>query len=257
MQRLYRLAPEGFLAATDPEGTVRILFSDPHEVAPGSWRYGRPVDLDRAVLMAPVTPGKIVGIGRNYSDHARELDNPIPSEPVIFLKSPSSLIGPRVPIVLPPESERVELEGEIAVVLRHGLRRADRHRAAEAVLGVTAACDVTARDLQRRDPTFARAKSFDSFCPVGPAVLVRPDLDDLTVTSRLNGAQVQHGHCRDMLFDILELLTYVSAMMTLEAGDLVLTGTPAGVSPLTPGDEVEVEVGGVGVLTNPVEGWVG
>lgn len=252
---LYRLAPEGFYAATDPEGKVRMLFSDPFEERPASWRFGRPVDLERAVLMAPVVPGKIVGIGRNYADHARELSNPIPDEPVIFLKSPGSVTGPLAPIVLPPESERVEFEGEIAVVLRTALRRADRDEATAAVLGVTAACDVTARDLQRRDPTFARAKSFDTFCPLGPAVLLTPKLESLEVSTRLNGSERQRGHTRDLLFDIPELLRHTSAMMSLEPGDVVLTGTPAGVGPLTAGDRLEVEIPGVGILENPVEAW--
>ena len=255
MQRLTRLAPDGFYAATDPEGVDRILYSDPFEEPIGRWRYGRRIDLDTAVLLPPVVPGKIVGIGRNYADHAKELSNPVPSEPVIFLKSPSSVIGPGSPIVLPPESERVELEGEIAVVVRKTLRRADRREASSAILGVTAACDVTARDLQRRDPTFARAKSFDTFCPLGPAIAVEPDLETLSVCTRLSGEERQRGHCSDMLFDVLELLTYVSAMMTLEPGDVVLTGTPAGVSALSEGDVVEVEVPGAGVLRNPVEAW--
>jgi len=179
----------------------------------------------------------------------------VPSEPVIFLKAPSSIIGPAAPIVLPPESERVEFEGEIAVIVGRRLSRADAATARASVLGVTCACDVTARDLQRRDPTFARAKSFDTFCPVGPAVYVGADLDDLAVTTRLNGEVRQEGHVGEMIFPIPELLAYVSRMMTLEPGDLVLTGTPAGVGPLADGDRIEVEVSGVGVLSNPVESW--
>jgi 2-keto-4-pentenoate hydratase/2-oxohepta-3-ene-1,7-dioic acid hydratase in catechol pathway len=208
-------------------------------------------------LLAPVIPGKIIGIGRNYVEHARELNNPIPTEPVLFLKSPSSIVGPRSPIVLPPESEQVEYEGEVAVVLRQTLRRASREQASAAILGLTAACDVTARDLQKRDPTFARAKSFDTFCPLGPAVDVEPDLDAFEVTTRINGELRQLGRAEQMSFGILDLLVYVSRMMTLEAGDVVLTGTPAGVGRLHAGDRVEVEVSGVGVLENPVEAWQG
>lgn len=255
---LYRLGPEGFLAATDPNGALRVLHSDPYDEPYATWRFGRPVDLDRVSLLPPVYPGKIVGIGRNYADHARELQNPIPKEPVIFLKSPSSLIGPNTPIVLPPESERVEFEGEIGVVLKRDLRRASRAEAEVAILGVLAACDVTARDLQRRDPTFARAKSFDTFCPIAPALLLQADVNDLTVVTRVNGEIRQQGHCRDMLFDIPELLRYVSAMMTLEAGDLILTGTPAGVGTLADGDLVHVEVQGAGSTSqtqNAVEAW--
>ncbi len=252
---LYRLGPEGFFAATDLGGQARFLHSDPFESPPLEWQLGRRVDLETSSLLAPVVPGKIVGIGRNYVEHARELGNEPPSEPVLFLKSPSSVIGPRSSIVLPPESSRVEYEGEIAVVLRSTLRRASPAEARRAILGVTAACDVTARDLQRRDPTFARAKSFDTFCPLGPAVLLEPELDELEVVTRINGEIRQQGRSSQMSFAILELLAYTSAMMTLEAGDVVLTGTPAGVGELHGGDRVEVEVRGVGVLRNPVEPW--
>lgn len=250
---LYRLGPEGFHAVTSDDGTTRILYSDPFETAPGGWRFGGPAGLGS--LLPPVRPGKVLGIGRNYAEHARELGNEVPEEPLLFLKSPSAVVGPRAPVVLPPESERVEFEGEIAVVLRSTLRRAGRDEARAAVLGVTCACDVTARDLQRRDKTFARAKSFDSFCPLGPAIRVGADLDDLAVVTRINGAVRQRGHVREMVHDILDLLVYASRMMTLEAGDVVLTGTPAGVGELRPGDRLEVEVGGVGVLENPVEAW--
>lgn len=252
---LYRLGPEGFYAATDEEGVLRVLYSDPFTVLPGGWEYGRVIEAGTLGAMAPVHPGKIVGIGRNYRAHAEELGNPVPDEPVMFLKAPSSLVGPQTPIVLPPESERVEFEGEIAVVLRQRLTRATRDDARRAVLGVTCTCDVTARDLQRKDPCFSRAKSFDTFCPVGPGILVEPDLEDLEVVTRVNGEERQRGHVSIMLFPILDLLAYASRMMTLEPGDLVLTGTPEGVGPLVDGDRLEVEVSGVGVLSNPVEAW--
>lgn len=243
------------MAATDAAGKVRALFSDPWLDEPGSWELGRPVDLSTTALLSPVIPGKIIGVGRNYQDHARELGNEPPSEPLLFLKAPSSLIGPRSPIVLPSISERVDFEGEIAVVLRQRLRQATAEEAKAAVLGVTPACDVTARDLQRRDATFARAKSFDTFCPIGPAILVQPDLDDLEVVTRVNGEERQRGHVRDMIFPIVDLLVYISAMMTLEPGDVVLTGTPAGVAPLQDGDRIEVEIEGAGILHNSVESW--
>ena len=252
---LYRLGPEGFYAATDEENTLRVLYSDPFAVLPGGWEMGRVVESGTLGLMLPVLPGKIIGIGRNYRAHAEELGNPVPEEPVIFLKAPSSLIGPGATIVLPPESERVEFEGEIAVVLRRQLQRASPEEARRAILGVTCACDVTARDLQRRDPTFARAKSFDTFCPVGPAILVEPELESLEVITRVNGKERQRGRADRMLFDIPQLLSYTSHMMTLEPGDLVLTGTPEGVAPLHDGDLLEVEVSGVGVLASPVEAW--
>jgi 2-keto-4-pentenoate hydratase/2-oxohepta-3-ene-1,7-dioic acid hydratase in catechol pathway len=252
---LYRLGPEGFFAATDEESRLRVLYSDPFELHPGGWELGRVVETGARGVMVPVQPGKIVGIGRNYPAHAEELDNPVPDEPLLFLKSPSAVIGPKVPVVLPPESERVEFEGEIALVLRHRLRRAGPEEARRAILGVTCACDVTARDLQRRDATFARSKSFDTFCPLGPAIGVEPDLDDLELITRVNGSERQRGHSREMRFDFVELLVYASCQMTLEPGDVVLTGTPAGVGPLAAGDRLEVEVSGVGVLENPVEAW--
>ncbi len=258
---LYRIGPDGLYAVGDDldagDGAsrrpLRVLHSDPFETLPGGWQLGRTLDEEPSGLLAPVLPGKIVGIGRNYAEHAREMDNPVPSEPLLFLKAPSALIGPQAPVVLPLESQRVEYEGEIAVVLRRRLRRASADEAAQAVLGVTCACDVTARDLQRKDATFARAKSFDTFCPLGPAIWVGAPLDDLSVVTRLNGAEVQRGHTREMVFGIVDLLVYISRMMTLEPRDVVLTGTPGGVGPLTSGDRVEVEVSGAGVLSNPVE----
>jgi len=252
---LYRLGPEGFYAATDDAGDMRVVYSDPFQVDPGEWEMGRVVETGVQGILAPVHPGKIIGIGRNYRAHAEELGNPVPDEPVMFLKAPSSVIGPQAAVVLPPESERVEFEGEIGVVLRRQLCRATPEQARGAILGVTCACDVTARDLQRKDPCFSRAKSFDTFCPVGPAILVEPDLEDLEVVTRVNGEERQRGHTRIMLFQILELLVYASRMMTLEPGDLMLAGTPEGVGPLADGDRLEVDVTGVGVLENTVEVW--
>lgn len=252
---LYRLGPEGFYAATDPEGTLRYLHSDPFETRPGGWDFGRTVPEGTRTPMLPVRPSKIVGVGRNYQAHAAELGNPMPAEPLLFLKAPSSLIGPKAPIVLPPESSRVEFEGEVAIVLRERACRLSPEEAVSAILGVTAACDVTARDLQRSDATFARGKSIDSFCPLGPAIAVDADLEDLEVITRLNGEERQRGHVRSMKWGLAELVSYVSTFMTLEAGDVVLTGTPEGVGPLAAGDRVEVEVTGVGVLENRVESW--
>jgi len=251
---LFRFGSEGFFAAGESADEACILYSDPLESAPSAWRLGRRVDLSREPLRAPWVPGKIVCVGRNYREHAAELGNPMPPEPVLFLKAPSSVIGPLAPILLPPESERVEHEGEIAVVIGARLTRgADAGEAERAVLGVTAANDVTARDLQRRDPTFARAKSFDTFCPLGPAILIAPDLGRLRVETRVNGEIRQRGETSEMAWGIVELLLYASRMMTLEPGDVLLTGTPAGVGPLADGDRVEVEVSGAGTLANPVE----
>jgi 2-keto-4-pentenoate hydratase/2-oxohepta-3-ene-1,7-dioic acid hydratase in catechol pathway len=252
---LYRLAPDGAFAATDEEGVLRVLYSDPLQTRPGGWEFGRPIEDPTPRFLAPIVPGKIVGVGRNYAAHVKELDNAAPAEPVLFLKSPSSLIGPDCPIVLPPESERVEYEGEIALVLRATLRRAGAEQARHAILGVTCANDVTARDLQKKDPTFARAKSFDTFCPLGPTIRVDPDLDSLAVETRVDGERRQRAPVAEMTWGIVDLLVYASRMMTLEPGDVVLTGTPSGVAPMRAGQVVEVEVPGVGTLRNPVEEW--
>ena len=252
---LYRVGPEGYYAVATDEGELRVLFSDPYEIPPTEWRLGRKLEVEPKGLLVPVAPSKILGIGRNYVQHAKELGNPVPDEPLLFLKAPSSLIGPGATVVLPPESERVEFEGEIAVVLRQRLSRASADEARAAILGATCACDVTARDLQRRDATFARGKSFDTFCPIGPALLLEPELEALSVETRVNGKVRQQGSSSEMIWGVTELLVYASQMMTLEAGDVVLTGTPEGVGPLAPGDELEVEVSGVGVLENRVEAW--
>ncbi len=253
--KLVRFGPEGLFAAAEEGEPYRVLYSDPFDTRPGGWEFGRELAPENLKLLAPIQPGKILGVGRNYKEHVQELQNPMPSEPVLFLKAPSSVIGPNAPIVLPPESSRVEFEGEIAVVLRGRLRRATAQQARDAVLGVLATCDVTARDLQKKDPCFSRAKSFDSFCPLGPAVLLDADLENLEVVTRVNGVERQRGHVRDMSWGIVEQLVYASRMMTLEPGDVILTGTPSGVGPLADGDRVEVEVAGVGVLSNPVEAY--
>ena len=248
---LYRVAPGNYAVSERPSGDLRLLLSDPLRTPTDAWELGGASA--SSDLLAPIVPGKIVGIGRNYKEHVKELSSPMPVEPVIFLKAPSSLIGPGDAVVLPPESERVEHEGEIAVVVGARLKRASPEEARRAVLGITAACDVTARDLQRKDPTFARAKSFDTFCPLGPAVWIGADLEDLTVVTRINGAERQRGHTREMTWGIVDLLVYTSRMMTLEPGDVILTGTPAGVGPLVAGDRLEVEIPGLGILANPVE----
>jgi len=248
---LHRLAPGTYAVSDRPGGALRLLLSDPLKTPVAAWELGgAPAS---SAPLAPIVPGKIVGIGRNYKEHVKELNSPMPAEPVIFLKAMSSLIGPGEAVVVPPESERVEHEGEIAVVVGARLTRASADQARRAVFGITAACDVTARDLQRKDPTFARAKSFDTFCPLGPAVWIGADLEDLTVVTRVNGAERQRGHTREMTWGIVDLLVYTSRMMTLEPGDVILTGTPAGVGPLVAGDRLEVEIPGLGVLANPVE----
>ena len=254
---LYRLGPEGFHAAGPNPFALRFLYSDPWTTPPAQWELGRAVALEEARPIAPLAPGKVVGIGRNYRDHAAELGNPMPEEPLVFLKSPSSVIGPREPVVLPPESAEVHFEGEVALVLGATVRRADPREAAAAIFGFTAACDVTARDLQQRDRTFTRAKSFDTFCPLGPAILLGMPGNEVSVLTRVNGAERQRGTVADMAWGPAELVAYVSRFLTLEPGDVLLTGTPAGVGTLSTGDRIEVEVSGVPVLENSVEVWAG
>lgn len=204
--------------------------------------------------MTVVSPTKIVCVGRNYAAHARELGNEVPAVPMLFLKPPSALIGPGEAIVLPPESDQVEYEAEIGVVIGERIRRAGPEEAERAIRGFTCVNDVTARDLQRRDGQWGRAKGFDTFCPVGPVVAEGLRWQDLEVVGRVNGDVRQRGRADEMHFAIPELVAFISAAMTLEPGDLVLTGTPAGVGPLAPGDTVEVEIPGVGVLRNLVRG---
>jgi 2-keto-4-pentenoate hydratase/2-oxohepta-3-ene-1,7-dioic acid hydratase in catechol pathway len=193
-----------------------------------------------------------VCVGRNYVDHAKELGNDVPAEPLIFLKPPSSLIANGESIVLPGQSERVEHEGEIGVVIGRRLERVSKEEARQGISKIVAANDVTARDLQRKDSQWTRAKGFDTFCPLGEPGDAPDDLSSLTVVTRVNGVERQRGKGSDMVFSIPDLLAYVSHIMTLEPGDVVLTGTPAGVGKLSPGDEVEVEVLGVSKVRNPV-----
>lgn len=208
--------------------------------------------LHPSIMSLPARPGKILCVGRNYRAHASELGNEVPVRPLLFLKPSSAMIGDGEEIVLPPESERVEYEGEIGVVLGARLRHADEDEAARAVSAIVAVNDVTARDLQKGDGQWTRAKGFDSFCPVGAASASVPPLNDLTVVTRVNGVERQRGNSADMVFPIPALLAYASRIMTLEPGDLVITGTPAGVGPLHPGDVVEVEVKGLSIVRNQV-----
>jgi len=197
-------------------------------------------------------PGKIVCVGRNYRDHAKEMGNDVPAEPLIFLKPPSSVVGNGDAVVLPPQSAQVEHEGEIGIVIGRTLRRVKSDEAREGIGSIVAANDVTARDLQRSDSQWTRAKGFDTFCPIGEPANPPADLDSLTVVTRVNGVERQRGKGSDMVFSIPDVLAYISHVMTLEPGDLVLTGSPAGVGKLCPGDEVEVEILGYSRVRNPV-----
>ena len=211
-----------------------------------------PISLNDADLLPPVTPSKIVCVGRNYRDHAKELGNEVPTEPLLFFKPPSSLLAHKGIVLMPPQAERVDFEGELALVIG---KRASKLQAdadwRSYVRGYTIANDVTARDLQKKDGQWTRAKGFDTFCAVGPVVSSEVDLEKgLTVETRVNGELKQRGSTLDFIFSIPELLAYITAAITLEPGDLLLTGTPAGVGPLKDGDRVDVAIDGLGVLSN-------
>jgi 2-keto-4-pentenoate hydratase/2-oxohepta-3-ene-1,7-dioic acid hydratase in catechol pathway len=204
-------------------------------------------------LLEPIAPSKIVCVGRNYREHAAELGNKMPDEPLLFLKAPSAVIASGDDIVLPGASQQVEHEGELGVVIGRIARNIPAGEdPLSYVLGYTCVNDVTARDLQRKDVQFTRGKSFDTFCPVGPWIETDIDPGNVEVQTRLNGEVKQKGNTADMAFSVAFLIRYISEIMTLYPGDLIATGTPAGVSPLKPGDIVEVEVAGIGVLQNRV-----
>ncbi|MCI4064693.1 fumarylacetoacetate hydrolase family protein [Micromonospora sp. R77] len=209
-------------------------------------------------LLSPILPSKVVCVGRNYAEHAAEHGSEVPKEPLLFLKPSTSVIGPRDAIRLPIFSKQVEHEAELAVVIgAPGARRADRAAAERAIFGYTCANDVTARDLQRSDGQWTRAKGFDSFCPIGPWITTGLDVSDLEIRCEVgrNPEEMevrQLGRTKDMVFDVAGLVSYISHVMTLLPGDVVLTGTPAGVSPLTEGDTVTVRIEGIGELSNPV-----
>jgi 2-keto-4-pentenoate hydratase/2-oxohepta-3-ene-1,7-dioic acid hydratase in catechol pathway len=203
-------------------------------------------------LLAPIMPSKILCVGRNYAAHAKEHGAEVPEMPMLFLKPPSAVIGPGETILLPPQSRLVEHEAELAVVIGKRGRWIPAEQALEHVLGYTIANDVTARDLQRRDGQWSRAKGFDTFCPLGPWIETDFDPADALITCHVNQDMRQMGSTRDMVFQIRQLITFASSVMTLEPGDVLLTGTPAGVSPLMAGDIVEVTIEGLGALRNPV-----
>ncbi|HXF62701.1 MAG TPA: fumarylacetoacetate hydrolase family protein [Caldilineaceae bacterium] len=208
--------------------------------------------LDQLRLVAPATPSKLVCVGRNYAEHAAELGNEVPPEPLIFLKPPSSLTGPDAPVVYPAISERVDHEGELALMIGRRARNLSEAEAASAIYGYTVANDVTARDLQRKDGQWTRGKGFDTFAPVGPWIDTEFDPANRAVRCLVNGEVRQDGNTALLIYSIARVLAFVTRFMTLEPGDLLLTGTPAGVGPVQPGDVMTVEVEGLGRLTNPV-----
>lgn len=231
------------------EGKVGVLDGSPF----GEFRRAEAVlPLDSVRLLAPVRPGKILGVGRNFAAHAAEHQAEVPELPLLFLKAPSSVIGPGEAIRLPPQSKQVEHEAELAVVIGHNGRWIPPEEAGHYILGYTIANDVTARDLQRLDGQWARAKSFDTFCPLGPWIETAFDPADAVITCRVNGQLRQMASTRDLVFPVRHLVAFASSVMSLEPGDVILTGTPAGVGPLIDGDEVTIEIEGIGQLINPV-----
>jgi 2-keto-4-pentenoate hydratase/2-oxohepta-3-ene-1,7-dioic acid hydratase in catechol pathway len=210
-------------------------------------------ELPRVAHALVAKPGKIVCIGRNYREHAKELGNEVPKEPLFFLKPSTSIIGDGESIMLPTQSGRVEFEGEIGLVIGSRLTKASEDECRRAITGVVAVNDVTARDLQKKDSQWTRAKGFDTFCPIGTVAREFGDLESLTVVTRVNGEERQRAAASEMVFSIPMLLSYVSHVMTLEPGDIVATGTPSGVAPLNDGDVVEVEIEGLSKVSNPVE----
>ena len=215
---------------------------------------GETIPADDVRLLAPVLPSKVVAVGRNYADHAKEMGEDVPDEPLVFLKPSTAVIGPEDPILRPPVGERLDYEGELAVVVGRLARRLTPADAVLAILGYTCGNDVTLRDLQATDGQWTRAKGFDTSCPIGPWIETDLDPADLHIETRLNGEVRQDARTSDLTFGPAGLVAFVSTFMTLLPGDVVLTGTPAGIGPMVPGDRVEVEIEGIGTLANTVSG---
>jgi len=249
MDRLYRLDIGGHEQyALEREGSWRALEGDLF----GDYRPGAPLDPGGCRVLSPVTPSKIVAVGLNYRDHAREMGKALPGEPLIFLKPPSAMIGPETPIVIPPGAGRVDYEAEVGIVIGRTARNVRAAEAPDHVLGLTCVNDVTDRDIQKRDVQYTRAKGFDTFAPIGPAIAVGLDGPALAVGSTVNGVTRQASSTREMIFPLEYVVEFVSHVMTLLPGDVIATGTPPGVGPLAPGDRVVITVEGVGELANDV-----
>jgi 2-keto-4-pentenoate hydratase/2-oxohepta-3-ene-1,7-dioic acid hydratase in catechol pathway len=241
----------GVVTSIDGREVVAPLRGDP--IYAGIQPSGDPVDLDAVRLLAPVIPrSKVVCVGRNYAEHASELGNEVTEEPLIFLKPNTSVIGPGDPIIYPTQSENVHFEGELGVVIGRICRDVPPQRVGDVIYGYTVGNDVTARDLQAKDDQWTRAKGFDSFCPLGPWIETELDASDVAVETTLNGERKQTDRTSHMVFDVPTIIAYVTSFMTLLPSDVVLTGTPAGVGPMQPGDTVTVTVEGIGSLTNRV-----
>jgi 2-keto-4-pentenoate hydratase/2-oxohepta-3-ene-1,7-dioic acid hydratase in catechol pathway len=249
--KIYRFVHAGSpsIGVADGDRIVRYSGSDAMNLGDAT---NDSISLADAELLAPVMPSKIIAVGRNYAEHAKELGNEAPSEPIIFLKPPTAVLNPNGTIIRPPQSQRVDFEGELAIVIGKSARNIRRDDWRNVVLGFTCANDVTARDLQKKDVQFTRGKSFDTFLPLGPCIETDLNPAALALRTRVNGETKQNGNTRDMVFDCGAIIEFITAVMTLNPADVILTGTPAGVGPLNAGDRVEVEIEGIGVLANRV-----
>ena len=234
--------------------TIAELYGHPFGIDPSGVRLtGQRYPLAEVRLLAPVLPSKVVAVGKNYAEHVREMGSEVPADPVLFLKPSTSVTGPNDRIAYPVKlTDRVDYEGELAVIIGRLCRDVPKERAYDVIFGYTCANDVTARDLQLKDGQWTRAKGFDTFCPLGPWMETATDPSDLGITTTVNGEVRQHARTRELLWDVPSLIEYISSVMTLLPGDVLLTGTPEGVGPLTDGDEVSVTVESIGTLTNKV-----
>jgi 2-keto-4-pentenoate hydratase/2-oxohepta-3-ene-1,7-dioic acid hydratase in catechol pathway len=248
--RIVRYSHDGQLSFGVLEGKT-IAAITPHPFGPFEYS-GERLDPDDVRLLAPVLPTKVVAVGKNYADHAKEMGDQVPDEPIIFLKPSTAVVGPGDPIIYPAGVDRVDFEGELAAIVGKVARRLDEDNALQVVLGFSCANDVTARNLQASDGQWTRAKGFDTFCPLGPWIETDLDSSDLAVRTLVNDEERQSSRTSMLVNSVARLLAFISGVMTLLPGDVILTGTPAGIGPLAPGDRVAVEVEGIGVLSNRV-----
>jgi 2-keto-4-pentenoate hydratase/2-oxohepta-3-ene-1,7-dioic acid hydratase in catechol pathway len=249
MVRLYRIDHHGTPRyAAEREGRWRLVEGDIY----GTFTEGQEISGDAARVLAPVLPSKIVCVGLNYKDHAAEQNKPLPAEPLLFLKPPTAVIGPGAPIEVPMWAGRIDHEAELGIVIGKTASRVPMNRARDHILGLVCFNDVTAREMQNKETQYTRCKGFDTFAPIGPCIAVGLDGRDVQVRGYVNGTLRQDSRTRELIFTIPEMIQYISSVMTLLPGDIIATGTPSGIGPIKPGDQVTIHVEGVGALTNGV-----